>query len=65
MSKRTDELTQVTLIIISVTGGDLFSYVVKHRRLGEAEAKFVMWQLLKGVDVSVSPDVLRWNGRLD
>ncbi|CDZ96701.1 Ca2 /calmodulin-dependent protein kinase, EF-Hand protein superfamily [Phaffia rhodozyma] len=32
-----------------VTGGDLFSYIIKHRQLEEAEAKYIMYQILHGV----------------
>lgn len=41
----------------SVTGGDLFSYVIKHGRLEEAECKWFGYQLLKGVQVRPSSTI--------
>lgn len=31
------------------TGGDLFTYITTQRRLNEGEAKYIMYQLLKGL----------------
>jgi serine/threonine protein kinase len=33
------------------TGGDLFSYMVKNGTLCEGEAKFISYQLMKGLEV--------------
>lgn len=41
------------LFLELVTGGDLFGYVVRHKRLGVSEAKYIMYQLLQAVTVSV------------
>lgn len=35
------------------TGGDLFSYMAKHRILCEGEAKYIAFQLMKGLEVTV------------
>jgi hypothetical protein len=35
-----------------VAGGDLFNYVAAHRRLGDAEAKFIFHQLRLAIAVS-------------
>jgi serine/threonine protein kinase len=36
------------------TGGDLFSYLAKHDMLCEGEAKYIAFQLMKGLEVSNS-----------
>jgi serine/threonine protein kinase len=36
------------------TGGDLFSYLAKHGMLCEGEAKYIAFQLMKGLEVSNS-----------
>jgi len=33
------------------TGGDLFSYIDRHRTLGEGETRWISYQLMKGLEV--------------
>ncbi|EGG05113.1 uncharacterized protein MELLADRAFT_78152 [Melampsora larici-populina 98AG31] len=40
---------KIYLFLELVTGGDLFGYVVRHKRLAVPEAQFILYQLLKAV----------------
>lgn len=40
------------------TGGDLFSYMVKNGSLCEGEVKYIAFQLMKGLHVSISIQAL-------
>ncbi|KAG0143633.1 hypothetical protein CROQUDRAFT_660980 [Cronartium quercuum f. sp. fusiforme G11] len=40
---------KIYLFLELVTGGDLFGYVVRHRRIGVPESQFIMYQLLQAV----------------
>lgn len=46
-------MASINIVILSVPGGELFNYVVDRKLLDERQARFIFWQLLTAIKVSL------------